>query len=231
MSPPTTAVPPTTATSPAPPATTIPPIGPRSFVVSGAVLAGGNWLTVGLHPTTAPVQLHASSAAQLEICPAGLDGSLTDSSWPPFFHFPGCVAMPAGSATLPPTDGNTHVAVAIKTTTVSVPVSLTLTVDYSATDTFVEVIPPSGEPTSLTVTYTPLSSTTAATVTPVILVTPAPGYTLTISQAGRPLTAEAPCDSPTELETCVGGVAPGEPAEVHVSGPGSQPVVLSPAWK
>jgi hypothetical protein len=219
----------TTSTAPASsPPVTFPTIGPRTFAVTGVTLAGGNWLTVGLHPTTAPVELHASATAQLEVCPAGLDGGLIDSSWPSFFKFPSCIPMTSGVATLPPTDGDTHVAFAIKATTAVAPVALTLTVDYAATDTFVEAIPPSSASTSLTLTYTPRTSTTAASVSPAGLVTPAPGYTITISQAGRILSQPAPCDFPTEAQECVGGVTPGELTEVHIAGPGSQ-VVLYPA--
>src|SRR3954462_4311355 len=51
-------------------------LGERSFSVSGAVLASSDWLTVGLHPTTAPIKVKASGAVPLEVCPAGLDGQL-----------------------------------------------------------------------------------------------------------------------------------------------------------
>ncbi len=136
--------------------------------------------------------------------------------------------MPAGTATLPPTDGNTHVAVAIRSTG-STPVALTLTVDYDAADTFVEVIPPSSASTSLSVTYTPRSTTTGASVSPAGLVTPAPGYSLALTQGGRTLSVSTSCDFPTELQECAGAVTPGEPVHVHIAGPGSQ-VVLYLAW-
>lgn len=226
-----TSVPPTSAvttTSPPPPPATVPAIGPRSFAVSGVTLVWGNWLTIGLHPTTAPVTLQANTAASLEVCPAGLDGGLTDSSWPSFFKFTSCLAMPADTATLPPTDGDTHVAVAIRSTG-STPVALAVTVDYAAADTFVEVIPPRSASTSLRVTYTPRTTTTGATVSPAGLVTPAPGYSLVITQAGRTLSTAAPCDFPTEAQECVGNVTPGQPAQVQLAGTGSQ-VVLYLAW-
>ena len=219
----------TTSTAATPPST-FPLIGQRTFSVTGVTLAGSNWLTVGLHPTTAPVQLHTSAAVQLEVCPAGLDGSLTDSSWPSFFNFSSCIPMADDVASLPPTDGGTHVAFAVKEVTSSAPVVLTLTVDYAASDTFVEVIPPSTTSTNLTVTYTPESSTTAATVSPAGLVTPAPGYTVAISQAGRIVSNSETCDFPTEADGCVGPVTPGQRIEVHVAGPGS-PVVIYPSWK
>ena len=83
--------------------------------MSGVLLSGGNWLTVGLHPTTTPVQLHASSTVPLEVCPAGLDGGLNDSSWPPSSKFGSCMDLSSsGPTTLPPTNGGFHVAFAIK---------------------------------------------------------------------------------------------------------------------
>jgi hypothetical protein len=209
---------------------TFPVIGQRTFSVTGVTLTDSDWLTVGLHPTTAPVQLHASAAVQLEICPAGLDGSLTDSSWPSFFNFPSCIPMTDDFATLPATNGGTHVAFAIKTATSSAPVEVALTVDYAASDTFVEVIPPSATSTNLTVTYTPESSTIDATVSPAGLVTPAPGYTVDISQDGRVVSTLEACDFPTEAGGCMGPVTPGQLIEVHVAGPGSH-VVIYPSWK
>ena len=119
---PTTAVPtippPPTTTTTTPlsqPTTTVPSPGTRTFSVEGAVLTSGSWLTVGLHPTTTPIQLHASAGTPLEVCPAGLDGGLSDTSWPPWFKFPSCIALSSsGAATLPATDGLTHVAFAVK---------------------------------------------------------------------------------------------------------------------
>ncbi len=232
---PTTAVstlPTTTTTMPvSQPATSIPSPGTRTFSVEGAVLTSGSWLTVGLHPTTTPIQLHASALTPLEVCPAGLDGGLSDTSWPPWFKFPSCVALSStGAATLPATDGLTHVAFAVKPISGPAVVPLTLTVNYTPTDSFVEVIPPDGQvQTAMTVTYTPGSETTGAQVTPVNSVNPAPGFTLVVSQAGRSLTERAICDFPSEL-SCVGSVTPGEPVTARLSGPAG-PVILNLAWK
>ncbi len=229
----TTSAPTTAATSPTTTTSTAPPFGARSFTVSGVVLSDGDWLTVGLHPTTAPVHLQASSTVALEVCPAGLDGGLNDSSWPTLFKFPSCVGLSAsGAATLPSTDGSTHVAFAVKASSAGAPLNpLELTVSYSATDSFVEVIPPAtSSHTYLTVTYTPQSTTTAAEATPVNRVTPAPGYSLDLMQAGRALTASVPCDFPTELTGCFGGVTPGVAVEAQLVGQGAT-VVLNLEWK
>lgn len=224
-------IPTTTPTSAPQTATTVPLPATRSFTVSGAVLTSGSWLTVGLHPTTAPVQLTASATTLLEVCPAGLDGGLTDSSWPPWFKFSACLQLSsAGVATLPATDGLTHVAFAIRPVSDVATVALTLTVNYTPTDSFVEVIPPrDGSQTAIAVTYSPGSDTTGALATPVNSIYPAPGYTLVLSQAGRSLSQPAVCDFPSEI-ACVGGVSPNEPITARLTGPVGS-VVLNLAWK
>jgi hypothetical protein len=201
--------------------------------VSGILLSGGDWLTVGLHPTTAPVEIQASASTPLEVCPAGLDGGLNDSSWPPWFKFSTCeVLSGAGTFSLPPTDGATHVAFAIKAQSTSAPLSsLRLTVDYSATDSFVEVIPPqTTSNTYMTVSVTPLSATVAASINPIGALTPAAGYSLDLMQAGHNLAQGESCDFPTELTSCFGGDVPGDPVAIQVVGQGS-PVVLNLGWK
>lgn len=220
----TTALPATTTT------TTFPVFGSRTLTVSGILLSSGNWLTVGLHPTTTPVQLHASGTTPLEVCPAGLDGGLNDSSWPPGFQ--SCINLsPSGNATLPATDGETHVAVAIKDVSPGPLSPLEVSITYDATDSFVEVIPPAtSSQTYLSVSYTPNSATTGATETPINLVTPAPGYSLDVMQAGRALNQMVPCDFPTELTSCFGDVTPGRAVSVQLVGHGG-PVILNLAWK
>lgn len=224
----TTALPASTTTT----TTTFPVFGTRTLTVSGVLLPSGNWLTVGLHPTTTPVQLHASGPAPLEVCPAGLDGGLDDSSWPPELKFQSCINLsPSGNATLPATTGGFHVAFAIKDVSPGPLGPLAVSVTYDATDSFVEVIPPAtSSQTSLTVSYTPRSATTGATATPVNLVTPATGYALDVLQAGRALNQMVACDFPTELDSCFGDVTPGQAVSVQLVGQGG-PVVLSLAWK
>ena len=212
--------------------TTFPVFGSRTLTVSGILLSSGNWLTVGLHPTTTPVQLHASGTTPLEACPAGLDGGLNDSSWPPGFKFQSCIDLsPSGNATLPATDGGSHVAFAIKDVSPGPLSPLAVSVTYDATDSFVEVIPPAtSSQTYLTVSYTPTSATTGATDTPINLLTPAPGYSLDVMQAGRALNQMVPCDFPTELTSCFGDVTPGQAVSAQLVGHGG-PVVLNLAWK
>jgi hypothetical protein len=223
----------TTAAPAATTTTTLPPFGARAFTVSGILLSGGDWLTVGLHPTTAPIEVQASASTALEVCPAGLDGGLNDSSWPPWFKFTECEVLSAARIdSLPPTDGATHVAFAIKAQSASAALSsLKLTVYYSATDSFVEVIPPeTTSNTYMTVSVTPRSATVAASINPINAFTPAAGYSLDLMQAGRALPQSASCDFPTELTTCFGGIVPGGPVAVQVVGQGS-PVVLNLGWK
>jgi hypothetical protein len=226
-----TTTPRATSTSAPPTSTTVPPPATRTFSIAGADLTNGSWLTVGLHPTTAPIQIRASAATPLEVCPAGLDGSLADSSWAPWFDFPSCKALSSsGTATLPSTDGMTHVAFALKPAAPSPAVPLALTISYTPTDSFVEVIPPDdGAQTGLTVTYTPGSGTTGAEATRINSVEPAPGYVVVLSQAGRIVSQPATCDFPAEIP-CVGAVTPGVPISARLSGPAGS-IVLSLVWK
>ena len=137
--------------------------GPHHFTVTGVRLPAGTWLTIGLHPTTEPIHVHTTSAVPLEVCPAGLDGEMVqNSSWPPSFRFPSCLATDgSGVATLPITDGSTHVAFAIRPVSTVGEIPMTVRVDYAAADSFVDIIPPvAGVPTDISITYTPRSRTT-----------------------------------------------------------------------
>ncbi len=218
-------------TSTAPPA---PMFGTRKFAIAGATVSATSWLTIALHPTTVPIQLQAVASTPLEVCPANLDGTIDGSgSWPAPFHFPSCEPLDSsGAATLPATDGNFHVAFALRPIATGVTASPEVTVDYTATDSFVEIIPPAGNGgLDLTTTYTPGSSTTAVMVSPPGQVAPAPGFTTSVSQSGVPLTGSGPCDFATELTSCVDGVMPGQPLTVTVTGPPEETADVSLAWK
>jgi hypothetical protein len=226
----TTTVPAST-TSTAPPA---PMFGARKFAITGAAISATSWLTVALHPTTAPIQLQAVASTPLEVCPANLDGTINGSgSWPAAFHFPSCEPLDSsGAATLPATDGNFHVAFALRPIAAGVTTSPDVTVDYTATDSFVAVLPPvAAGGLDLTTTYTPGSSTTAVKVSPPGQVTPAPGFTTSVSQMGVSLAGSGPCDFATELTSCVDGVMPGQPLNVTVTGPPAETADISLAWK
>jgi hypothetical protein len=232
----------TTPTTTAAPATTAAPkgsldIGPHPFAITGVSVSSVNWLTVDLHPSTLPIQLHATSTAPLQVCPANLDGtiSVSGSSWPSRFNFLSCLPLDgAGNATLPASDGTYHLAFAIRPTAASVAASVSLTVSYTATDTFVAVLPPTTPGnTDMTVTFVPESTTIEDNIAPQGLsdAAPAPGYVATATQDGRSLSSPAACDFPTELDSCIGGVVPDTALAVKVSGPGASKVTVSLAWK
>src|ERR1700733_6556878 len=231
-----------TTTSIAPPATSaVPPddqsVGPHDFTITGVSVSSTNWLTVELHPTTVAMQLQATSTSPLEVCPAGLDGTVSGngSSWPPGFGFNSCLPLNgSGEATLPPSSGGFHLAFALRPLAPAVNASVTLTVNYSATDTFVAILPPSAEGNvNMTVSYMPDASTTGALVSPAGMADTvrAPGIAVGVTQGGTTLSNPAACDFATELDSCIGGVVPDQPVTVNVSGPGTSKVELALAWE
>jgi hypothetical protein len=124
----------------------------------------------------------------------------------------------------------THVAIAVRPVTAVGEVPLTVQIRYSAEDSFVEIIPPvSNVRTGMTTVYTPHSRTTGAQENLVGLLRSAPGFSVSVAQAGRQITRSSPYDFGSEIP-CVGPVTPAEPIEVHLSGPGTL-VVLFLTWK
>lgn len=212
---------------------TAPVYGIRSFTISGVTVSDDKWLTIGLSPTTLPVELQVTGGSDVEVCPSGLDGGLLDSSWPASSGFSRCLRLsPTGAATLPAAPGATHVAFAFKAASPSSTSSpLAVTVAYSAADSFVEVIPSSTATSPLlTASYTPNSTSTAAVATPVHGISLATGYIVLVTQRGQFLTKPVTCDFPTVLTLCLGDVVPGQPVQAQLTGHGG-PVVLNLAWR
>jgi hypothetical protein len=165
-----------------------------------------------------------------------LDGTVSGSgSWPSAFNFPSCLPFnDAGDATLPASDGSYHLAFAVRPATAGVVAPVSLTVDYSATDTFVAILPPTASGnTEMNVTFVPETTTIGYNIAPQGLAdtVPAPGYVVTATQSGRSLSSPAGCDFPTELDSCTGGVIPSEALTIQVSGPGTSKVGVALAWK
>jgi hypothetical protein len=236
----TTTIPSTTTSVPPPATSVVPPddesVGPHDFTITGVSASSTNWLTVELHPTTVPIQLEATSTSPLEVCPANLDGTISGSgSWPPGFGFNSCIPLNGtGAATLPPSTGGFHLAFALRPLAPAVNASVTLRVDYSATDTFVAILPPSVEGNiNVTVSYVPKTSTTGALVSPAGMADTVltPGIAVAIAQGGPTLGNPAACDFATEVDSCLGGVVPNLPVSVNVSGPGTSKVEIALAWE
>jgi hypothetical protein len=195
-----------------------------------------NWLTVELHPTTVPIQLEATSTSALEVCPASLDGTISGSgSWPPSFGFNSCMPFnDGGEVALPPSSGGFHLAFAVRPIDPAAAASVTLRVNYTATDTFVAILPSSAEGNvNMTVTYVPETSTTGASVSPAGMAdtVQAPGFIVAVTQGDLTLSNPAACDFATEADTCLGGVVPNQPVSVNASGPGTSKVELALAWE
>lgn len=209
----------------------------RQFTISGVSVSTTSWLTIELHPTSVPIQLHATSTSPLEVCPVDGDGnfSASGSSWPHSFGFVSCLPLnDAGEVALPASDGDFHLAFALRPIATSVGTPVTVTVGYSPVDTFVAVLPPVADgPQDLMVTYVPGTSTIGVAVSPLGLAdtSAAPGFVVTPTQAGRALGGTSVCDFPTELNSCIGGVVPQQPVSINVSGPGPSKVSVFLAWK
>jgi hypothetical protein len=109
-------------------------------------------------PDHTPIRVTVSSP-NVEVCPVTVDGATLNDGWPSATGFVTCMSSgPHGSFTLPVTDGNWHVAFAIRTTTKAAVANVT--VDYQAAETFMMVIPPANS--DATITFTPHSSTVGA---------------------------------------------------------------------
>jgi hypothetical protein len=205
------------------------PFGARTFQVRSERLRTGAYLTIGLHPSTAPVRVRITPAQPVEVCPATLDGVIGPpaTSWPTRFHFDSCIqASSSGYASLPATDGNVHVAFAISPVTASDAAVVTVSVSYSAEDSFVWVVPPGVGTARATVRFSPHSATAGAHA----YMTPgfgaASGVRIVMSQHGRSMRSAKHCDFGSEIE-CLGYVTPRVPVTVKVAGPSTSKARLA----
>jgi hypothetical protein len=216
------------STSPRTFAVRVGPFGARSFEVGGVRLAGGDWLTVALHPNEKAVRVRVVSKQPTEVCPASVDGAIGPgmSSWPSWFHFDACQSVDSlGEATLPPTDGSVHVAFGVRALRADVTTPLDVSVSYEAEDSFVVVIPPAVTATHADVTFRPHTATVGVHA----YVMPDFGKTSIVAvaaQQNRRLRRTMPCDFGSEIG-CVGRVQPNVPARVTISGPSSDTARLA----
>jgi hypothetical protein len=194
--------------------------GQRTFQIHQVRLVAGTWLTIGLHPGVAPVQVRVVPGQPIELCPASLDGvvNATSGSWPPQFHFRTCRKVDgAGRGQLPATDGDTHVAFAVRALDAGRGRVVDVFVGYDAKDSFVEIIPPHASLAQGSVTFTPHSATAGAHVYTLPDYGSSPDGAVTMFQHGRYLRTATKCDFGSEIE-CVGGVTPNEPVTVVFGG-------------
>ena len=120
---------------------------PRTAVVGALVLGEDQVMTVALHPTTAPIELHASTGSRLEVCPGLLNGGVAvpgNSSWPSWTGFVDCLPFADdGSVTLPSTGNDSfHLAFLVRRAE-SRPTNVRrLEITYVAGDGYFEILPP-----------------------------------------------------------------------------------------
>ena len=189
------------------------PFGERTFQIHGVRPAEGTWLTIGLHPGLTPVQIRVTPVSAIEVCPASLEGGIGTAagSWQ---HFPSCKHVDAsGRVQLPATDGDTHVAFAVRALNARQGPIVDVSVSYEAKDSFVEIVPPEVVTARTSVTFTPHSSTAGAHAYSVPGYGEAPETVISMSQDGRFLRTVAHCDFGSEIG-CDGGVTPNQPVTV-----------------
>jgi len=204
------------------------PFGARTFEIHGVRLAGGDWLTVALHPDPVAVQVRVVPPQAIEVCPASVDGDIGPprSSWPSWFHFDACEPLEtSGIATLPSTDGNDHVAFGIRAVRPDVTTAIDVSVSYHAEDSFVLVIPPAVGTAHAEVTFV------AHTATVGVQTFAMPGFATTsmvaaIEQQKRRLHRAVACDFGSEVG-CVRLREPNRPVQVIVGGPSSDTARLA----
>jgi hypothetical protein len=124
----------------------------RTFTARDVDLRAGDAITIRLHPDEVPIQVHATSASPLEVCPDG---------WPAFTGFLTCLPLAAGAATLPSTIVDTfHLGFTVRSVD-GLPARIRkLAVTYAPTDGYFLVDPPpvpAGRATP-TFSFTPTSS-------------------------------------------------------------------------
>lgn len=197
------------------------PFGARTFRIRSEGLRNGAYLTIGLHPTPVPVRVQVTPVQPMQVCPATLDGVVGPpaSSWPMWFHFDSCIqANPSGYASLPATDGNFHVAFAISPLTATPTADITVSVSYSAEDSFVWVVPAGGKTARAAVTFTPHTATAGAHAYTTPGFSTASGVQIVMSQRRRAVLSAKHCDFGSEI-ACLGDVKPRTPVTVKVAGP------------
>ncbi|MDP9337105.1 MAG: hypothetical protein M3Q30_27845 [Actinomycetota bacterium] len=204
--------------------------GTRTFEVRGVWFRDNGALLVGLHPDSRQVRVRVVPASAVELCPASLDGRIGAVGTPwRGFGFASCKQPDSsGVATLPPTNGYSHVVFALKASGSSRRIDVS--VSYSAADSFVMVTPPRG--TGLDVTFTPRTASVGAHAFVVPGFGPATSAKIVVSQAGVSASAIAgDCNFASEIE-CTAKVAPNAATVVRMTAPSGadSTVALYVAW-
>lgn len=209
--------------------------GSTRVIVDDVSLDAGQHLAIAFHPDSSPARVWSSSST-LDVCPAGLDGTVEGSSWPPWTPFESCEQLGVDGLLLPAADGSSHLAFAFRA---NEDVDRTrLIVDYTRTDGFFAVLPPIGSATDLEVTFTPGSSTIAVVALDLPNQSPSQTAQTEIRQGEATIDAAATCDflgaahATGQDEDCLGPVTARAPVTVqlHAPGTGDLQVMLSLSW-
>jgi hypothetical protein len=205
---PTTAIE-TTSTSRAPVSPRLTAWSRRTFRIR-VILESRAAVAIGLHPNAEPIRVGLLPPRPAELCGASVaDGTVDERK--------SCVAFDAaGRASVPPTNGGTHIAFAVRLRSDRA-VRVDLTVTYAAEDPFVLVVPPTARFSGTAVDFIPRTVTAGANAYLLPGYRPAPTVAVTMKQAGRGIHDPRPCDFPAEID-CLGRVGANRQTEISMAG-------------
>jgi predicted nucleic acid-binding protein len=126
--------------------------------------------------------------------------------------------------------GDEHMAFAIRHHGASRAPTFTISVSYTAADSYVQITPPAGAPGTTIVAFTPRSSTVGAHANSLTDIGTVADASVEVSQQGSALMLASPCDFASEIG-CVGGVTPDEAVMVALtSSPSDADVTFFVTW-
>ena len=234
-SPPSFAVP--TFTTPSPgapnpwPATLADAPGPTpgtSLSLQQMPLAAGDGVSIGMHPSAAPITLRATASMPLAVC-SDLDpdhGGL-GGGWPPGHALKGCHRLTLGRWVQLPSSDTSTFHVAFRITAQRAGTISSLKVSYQRIDAFLIVEAATTTLRPMSVTFIPKGTTLAAGVAGV---TAASGGhvagEVTVDQAGSAKQHTGTCTFSTEAAVCFLGLTSGLPVTVRALHAPAKPWLL-----
>ena len=192
-------------------------------------LAAGDGVSIGLHPTEAPITFRATASMPLTVCPDGNSDVETGLSWP-LRQFTECFLVRQNEWVQMPSSHTNTFHIGFRIGAARSGTIRSLMISYQRVDAFFDVITNSASMTAMTTTFTPAGNSAAATIYYNNNQT-GPPNAVALTQAGRARAATGACTFLTEATTCFRGLSAGQPATVRVlHAPDARAVALGLAW-